>query len=295
MGLLSGWLRRAGPAGRLAAAIALGGLAILALGCERERAGVGRHPAHGVIEDVDRENAQVLIEHGDIPGLMPAMTMNFAVPDAALLARLERGQVIDFEIDFTGRSYDVVAAKVVGEGAYAEGWRRIGGGLVRSSPAPAFDLIDQSGQPVTSSALGQRVLLIDFIYTRCPGPCPIQTARQVALQRRIPEALRGRVRFLSFSLDPEHDRPPELERYAKEHGADLSNWSFLTGPTEALAALTRAYGVGSLRREDGTIDHTLITFLVHDGRLLERYLPKPGEEDRLLADVEALLAEPGTP
>ena len=69
----------------------------------------------------------------------------------------------------------------------------------------------------------------------------------------------------------------------------------MTGPSETLAALTRAYGVGSLRRQDGTIDHTLITFLVHDGRMLERYLPKPGEEDRLLADVEALAAERAAP
>ena len=48
--------------------------------------------------------------------------------------------------------------------------------------------------------------------------------------------------------------------------------------------------LGSLRKPDGTIDHTLVTFLVHEGRLLERYLPKPGEEERLLADVIALAA-----
>ncbi len=292
MGLLSRLPARSGRVGLVSVAVALGVLSMLALGCERDHAGIGRHSAHGVVEDVDRENAQVLIEHGDIPGLMSAMTMNFAVPDAALLANLERGQVIDFVVDFTGRSYDVVAAEVVGEGAYEEGWRRLGEGLVRSSPVPDFELIDQAGKPVVFKELGELVLLVDFIYTSCPGPCPVQTARQVSLQRRIPEALRPRVRFLSFSLDPEHDHPAELLRYAKERGADLSNWSFLTGPSETLAALTRAYGVGSLRRQDGTIDHTLITFLVHDGRMLERYLPKPGEEDRLLADVEALAAEP---
>lgn len=295
MGLLSRSSARSGRFARLAAVVVVCGSSIIAAACERDHSSVGRHPAHGVVEDVDRENAQVLIEHGDIAGLMSAMTMNFAVPDAALLAKLERGQVIDFVVDFTGRSYDVVAVEVVGEGAFEEGWRRLGEGLVRSSPVPDFELIDQAGRPVVFNELGDLVLLVDFIYTRCPGPCPIQTARQVSLQRRIPEALRPRVRFLSLSLDPEHDRPAELERYAKERGADLSNWSFLTGPTETLAALVRAYGVGSLRRQDGSIDHTLITFLVHDGRMLERYLPKPGEEDRLLADVEALAAEPAAP
>lgn len=262
---------------------------LLALGCERDaNPAIGRHAAHGTVEDVDRANAQVLIEHDDVPGLMPAMTMNFLVPDPAVLAKLERGQIVDFELEFTGRSYEVVDVEVVGEGAYEAGWRRLGDGLVRSSPVPDFELVDQSGATVRFAELGDRVVLLDFIYTQCPGPCPVQTSRQVALQRRIPEALRAKIRFLSLTLDPEHDGPAELERYAKARGADLSSWSFLTGPPETLASLARAYGVGSLRKEDGSIDHTLVTFLVHDGRLLERYLPRPGEEDRLLADVVAL-------
>jgi protein SCO1 len=262
-------------------------------GCERRPGAPGRYAGHGVVEDVDREYAQVLVEHDDIAGLMPAMTMNFAVPDAAVLAKLARGQVIDFELDFTGKSYDLVGFEVVGEGAFEAGWRRLGDGLVRSSPVPDFALVDQAGRTVSLADFGDRVLLVDFVYTRCPGPCPIQTARQVAIQRRIPAALHDRVHLLSFSLDPEHDAPADLERYAKAHGADLSGWSFLTGPSEQLAALTRAYGVGSLRRDDGTIDHTLVTFLVKDGRLYERYRPQPGEEERLLADLIALASAPG--
>lgn len=263
--------------------------ALLTAGCEPQGLpGVGRHAAHGTVEDVDRESAQVLIDHDEIPGLMTAMTMNFSVPDAAVLSRLARGQVIDFELEFTGRSYELVDFEVVGEGAPEEGWRRLADGLVRSRPAPDFELIDQAGRPLRSADLGDRVLLVDFVYTRCPGPCPAQTARQVALQRRIPVELQARVQLLSFSLDPDHDRPADLERYALARGADLSNWSFLTGAKDRLAALARAYGVGSLRREDGSIDHTLVTFLVHDGRILDRYWPKPGEDDRLWADLVSL-------
>lgn len=264
-------------------------------GCDRARdPALGRHAAHGVVEDVDRENAQVLIDHEQVPGLMGAMTMNFAVPDPALLERLRRGQEIDFVIDFTGRSYELVEFEVVGEGDPAAGWRRLGDELVRSRPAPDFELTDQTGRTVRASDFGARILLVDFIYTRCPGPCPVQTSQQVALQRRIPESLRSRVHFLSFSLDPEHDDPAALERYAKARGVDFSSWSFLTGPPERLAELARAYGVGSLRKQDGSIDHTLVTFLVQDGRVLERYFPKPGAADRLLADVVALAtaAEP---
>jgi protein SCO1/2 len=241
----------AGSFGRsLALVLALVGTLATA-GCDRARdPAIGRHAAHGTVEDVDRENAQVLIDHEDVPGLMEAMTMNFSVPDPEKLARLRRGQVIDFEIDFTGRSYDLVDFQVVGEGAYEAGWRRLGDGLVRSRPAPDFELRDQSGRLVRSTDFGDRVLLVDFIYTQCPGPCPVQTSQQVALQRRIPASLRSRVQLLSLTLDPEHDGPAELERYAEARGVDFTNWSFLTGPPETLAALARAYGVGSLRKGD---------------------------------------------
>jgi protein SCO1/2 len=268
--------------------LALAAVALLFLACQRKDGAPGRYPAHGTVEDVDIENGQVLIDHDDVKGLMPAMTMNFAVPDPELLARLAPGQVIDFVIDFTGHGYDVVEARVVGSGSAEEGWMRLRDGLVRTSVAPPFDLIDQAGRPVSLASLGDRVLIVDFIYTSCPGPCPIQTSLQVALQRKIPERLHDDVHFVTISLDPETDRPEVLKRYATERGADLSNWSFLTGPTDQVAKVVRSWGIGSLRRSDGEIDHTLVRFLVHDGRIFERYWTNPKQDEKLLADVVAL-------
>ena len=255
------------------------------LGCGSEEGGPGRYPAHGIVEDVDLEGGQVLIDHEDVEGLMPAMTMNFVVPDRALLERLAPGQVIDFEIHFTGRSYDVVSVEVVGEARGEEGWRRLRDGLVRSSPAPDFELIDQAGRVVNLESLGDRVLLVDFIFTNCPGPCPVQTSNQVALQRRIPEAIRDDVHFVSISLDPVVDQPEVLERYASARGVDFSNWSFLTGPSDEVAGVVREWGVGSLRKDDGSIDHTLLTFLVHKGRVYERYTPRDAGDDKILAGI----------
>ena len=97
---------------RAAAALALLLAMALLAGC-----GSDRHTGRGVVRDMQRGNGQVVIEHGDIEGLMPAMTMNFEVPDPELLASLQRGQVIDFTVHFTGKSYRVVEATVVGEDA----------------------------------------------------------------------------------------------------------------------------------------------------------------------------------
>ena len=118
--------------------------ALLLSGCGRdEDGGPGVYPARGIVEDVDADGKQVLIDHEEIEGLMPAMTMNFAVPEADVLSRLSPGQVIEFDLRFTGRSYEVASFEIVGEAPAEAGWRRLGEGLVRSSPAPAFDLIDQ--------------------------------------------------------------------------------------------------------------------------------------------------------
>ena len=260
----------------------------MVLACSDGEGGPGVYPARGVVESVDRESAQVLIDHEDVPGLMPAMTMNFTVPEAAVLEGLASGQIIEFALRFTGRSYEVEAFEVVGEAPASEGWRALGDVLVRTRPAPPFDLIDQSGARVRSTDLDGLIWVVDFIYTECPGPCPIQTTARVALQKRVPEALRDRVRFLSFSLDPEVDRPAQLRAYAEARGADLSNWSFLTGEREALAEIVLAWGVGSVRRADGFIDHTLLTFLVKDGRIYDRYAMTPGDEEALLEDLVSL-------
>ena len=62
---------------------------------ERPGARIG-YPASGIVREVLLADGQVVIEHDEIAGLMPAMTMSFDVPDRALLATLAPGQTIDF-------------------------------------------------------------------------------------------------------------------------------------------------------------------------------------------------------
>ena len=236
--------------------------------------GVQHHRAHGVVRGVNRESAQVLIEHDEIPGFMPAMTMSFDVPNTELMAGLSRGQAIDFTIAVDGRSLRVVEARVVGD----EAERAVAaGGLAALAalrdPAPAFALVDQAGRTVASDALRGNVLLVDFVYTSCPGPCPILTSRHVTLQRKLSPELRSRTRFVSISLDPTRDTPEVLRAYAEARGVDLEHWSFLTGEPDAVAAVVAGYGVGSLRQDDGTIDHLVASFVVDgEGRIAERFV-----------------------
>ena len=252
--------------------------------------GTRRYTVRGTVHDVQVEREQVLVEHEDIPGLMPAMTMSFDVIDADVAGRLRSGQVIDFELLFDGHSYVLTDFEVVGEASEDEGWVRFGDALLRSDPAPEFELIDQDGGPVSLSSLAGRVLLVDFIFTSCPGPCPILTSSHVRVQRALPDEVLGRVHMVSISVDPENDDPVAMKRYAEARGVRFDDWSFLTGKPEAVGPVLQAFGVGRTRDADEQIEHTVITYLVDgQGRIVKRYFGLQHEPRQLAEDLVTLV------
>jgi len=247
------------------------------------------HAAKGVVRDVLPAEGQVVIEHEEVPGLMPAMTMSFDVPDRALLATLAPGQTIDFRIEHTEKSYRVIAATVTGEVGSAGAAGTFTDLAEVRDPAPDFDLVDQGGGRLTLADLRGKLVVLDFVYTSCQGPCPLLTSAHVTLQRSLPPELRARTRFVSISLDPVRDTPMTLRAYGLARGADLTGWSFLTGPADAVAAVVKAYGVGSVRRPDGQIDHLVATFLIDgEGQIAQRFIGLEHEPEELLHALEGL-------
>lgn len=236
------------------------------------------------------ETGQILIAHEDIPGLMPAMTMNFDVADRTLLETLSHGDAIEFEVEFTGKAYIVTKATVVGTGATQGAGGQLGAIAPEDDPAPPFQLTDQDGNARSLEDFRGKVVVLDFIWTRCPGPCPILTGLHVDLQRRLPPALRAKTQLVSISLDPVRDTPAVMREYATKRGADLSNWSFLTGAPEQVDDVLRRYGVGSAKMPDGQVEHVVATFLIApDGQIERRYLGLEGHDPKeLLRDIERL-------
>ena len=243
----------------------------------------------GVVRDVVREDGQVVIEHDDIPDLMSAMTMSFDVPDAALLGRMEKGMVVSFTLRRVDRSFHIVAFEAIDVDADAAAPRaaRL---LGARDLAPDFDLIDQDGRPLRLGDLRGVVVVLDFVFTQCPGPCPILTSSHVALQRSIPADVRPHTRLVSITLDPARDTPECCVRTPWRAVRILSGWSFLGGPVETVDAVVRAYGVGVVMREDGEIEHAVATFLIDpEGRIAKRYLGLEHEPESLLLDLQSLL------
>ncbi len=255
---------------------------LVALACGRSDV----YSAHGIVREVDRAERQAVIEHDDIPGLMPAMTMSFDVPDAAVLARLEPGERIEFELEVKEKSYRVIAARPQGERAGAARSPLVAAMARQDDPAPDFSLVDQNGRELSLADLRGRTLVVDFVYTQCAGPCPILTGLHAELQRSLDPALAERVHFVSISLDPEHDTPEALAKYGAARGSDLERWSFLTGPKAEVEEVVRRWGVGTLRAADGSIDHLVVSFLVDaNGKIARRWLGLDHPQEEMRAEI----------
>jgi len=108
-------------------------------------------------------------------------------------------------------------------------------GLARISILPPFALTERSGRTVTNHDLAGKIWVADFVYTTCPGPCPLVTASMAKLQDAV--AHDYQVQLVTFTVDPETDTPAVLGKYADQIGADPNRWWFLTGPEKPLYAL----------------------------------------------------------
>lgn len=106
--------------------------------------------------------------------------------------------------------------------------------LDRYGETPQFQLTNQDGKKVSLPDFKGTIWIVDFIFTRCQGPCPILSTRMAHLG----DALKGNkdVKLVSVTVDPDYDVPEVLREYAKKFQADTKQWIFLTGSRDAVEA-----------------------------------------------------------
>jgi cytochrome oxidase Cu insertion factor (SCO1/SenC/PrrC family) len=110
-------------------------------------------------------------------------------------------------------------------------------------PAPGFALRDQRGAVVSLSALRGRPVLLTFLATRCDG-CAPEALRLASVLRRLPAV--DRPTLVILSLDPRKDTLAAIDVAARRWGLGGAwTWHWLTAPRARLAAVSRAYGVGT--------------------------------------------------
>ncbi len=163
--------------------------------------------------------------------------------------------------------------------------------------APRFSFPDQDGKAISNSDLMGHVWVADFIFTQCTSACPILTSKLILLQKQIQTP---GVRFISFSVDPEHDTPAALKAYAQLWQGDQSRWRLLSTDPAGLANITQGMKVTAAPSgdPDNPIIHSNLFFLLDTvGRV--RGIYNSGENEamtRLEVDLKALAGnEAGSP
>ena len=154
---------------------------------------------------------------------------------------------------------------------------------------PEFRLTAQDGHIFDSHSLGGKIWVADFIFTTCPGPCPMMSARMRQVQTET--ATLADVRLVSFTVDPAHDTPPVLEAYAKHFLARPDRWFFLTGAQSNLNAL--GLNAFHLNAVDGNLDHSTRFALVDRQSRIRGYYSFSDDNfpKSLIADIRRLERE----
>ena len=154
---------------------------------------------------------------------------------------------------------------------------------------PAFALVDQAGAVVKSESLLGRAVVVSFVFTTCAETCPLVTAQLARTQSRVrAEKLDDRVRFISITLDPMTDRPEVLRRYAEVYGIDLATWHFLTGASDDVGRVVRAFGLSAVARER-IVHGSLVVLVDRQGRIAERRTDLELDSERLVVSLRKLL------
>jgi len=158
---------------------------------------------------------------------------------------------------------------------------------------PQFQLTDQNGQPFGTAQLNGKIWIAGFIFTTCPGPCPMISSRMGELQRPLEKS---DVQLVSFTVDPETDTPEVLREYAKRVHAQPGRWHFVTGEQKAIYDLTQQgfkLAVADGAAEDGGPVHATRVVLVDRRGTIRNYydILEPDAVTKLLADTSKLLRE----
>ena len=158
---------------------------------------------------------------------------------------------------------------------------------------PHFALTNQDGQSFGSAQLAGKIWIADFIFTTCPGPCPMISTRMSELQRPLEKS---DVHLVSVTVDPEKDTPAVLREYSERLHAQPGRWDFLTGAREEIYDLSRngfKLGIADGAGENGTPVHSTRMILVDRRGTIRGYYDglEPDTVTKLLADTSHLLRE----
>jgi protein SCO1/2 len=259
-----------------------------------------RHPLKGKILSIDKAGSSLMVDHEAIPDFMAAMIMPYPIKDPAVLEKVKAGDLITADVVMQeGHGYWL--ENVVVTGHEDEPPAKPAAALHIPAPGdsvPGFLLTNQDGRRISTAAYHGKVLLLTFIYTRCPFPefCPRVSGEFLTVYHGLQKdpALAGKVRLLSVSLDPAYDTPKVLREYAfsltkKRDDAVFRQWQFAAPEVSGLPKMANYFGL-TYQEDKGVITHSLSTAVIGpDGKIFKWYHGSDWKAADLMKDAAEAL------
>jgi protein SCO1/2 len=245
-----------------------------------------QYPIRATVVAIDAQDGQVTLQHEAIPGLMEAMTMSYPVTDRSALSELHPGDKIMATMLADPSPQGPVNLRVSEVVIIAQAKPDYIQAVQYHVPTqgdevPNFTLLNQSDKKIDLKQYRGKVLLMTFIYTRCPlaDYCPRMSHNFAQIDQQLatdPKVYKD-THLLSVSFDPTYDTPKVLKsyggaytgRYSKE---TFNHWEFAAPSEKELPKMEQFFDVGVTPGEKGTLQHSLATVVIgKDGKVIAFY------------------------
>lgn len=290
----------------VALALATGACLAAVAGCERKPSRVSesgqtrQYQLRGKVVSTDPSRGEVTVDGDSIPGFMEAMAMPYKLKDPGIITELHAGDQITATLlvdDLDDRLDNIVVTQQAQPDYKPAIFYHV---LKPGDSVPDFKLLNQSGRQISFSKFRGKVLLVTFIYTRCP--LPDFCARMSHNFAEIDKALRSDPKLyadshlLSISFDPDYDTPAVLRSYGgaytgKYSEESFAHWDFASPSRADLSGLRKFFVVGVTPEDNKTLTHSLSTVVIDRQGKVYRWYPTngwtPGQLVNDVKDIEA--------
>ena len=242
----------------------------------------------GKIVATDAAAGRLTVAHGAIPGFMDAMTMSYKMVEPNTISEIHAGDVVTARMTVDEDRAGPLNPRLDQIVVVAQARPDTRPAVQYHVPAPGdvvpdFALLNQSGKTIHLAQFHGKVVLLTFIYTRCPLAdfCPKMSSNFAEIDQALQAdtTAYGRTHLLSVSFDPKYDTPAVLRSYGGGHTGKFTqetfkHWDFAAPAVAELPAMERYFDVGVTgdTADAANLTHSLSTVLIGaDGKVLAWY------------------------
>jgi protein SCO1/2 len=267
--------------------------------CRKDTSNQKRYELKGKVVAVEREKHSVTVAHEEIKDYMPAMTMPFKLREDWAFEVLSPGDQVSATLVVDGTDFWLDDIVVTQESADTNAPGP--SGIVEAkdgAEVPDFGLINQSEQAIHLKQYRGKVLLLTFIYTRCPIPeyCTLMSQNFAQIEAELAKQpdLQQKTHLLSISIDPDYDTPAVLRSYGAAHTGKYTDekfmhWEFATGTKDQVKGVAQFFGLRYYADADQIVHGLRTVIVTPEGKVAKVYRDNTWKPEEVIAELQKLV------